>query len=125
MFSDFPGNQQNRAVAYAGLGLNGFVMITLGTLVAPHPWPAVLAMFVIGVVVTFSGVLSETIAASFLGALSVLRSSALTTGTRVWRAVIGTGIGFLVGAALFRVPPECGACSRSRRCAPPPESSPR
>ncbi|MGB3357141.1 MAG: FUSC family protein, partial [Mycobacterium sp.] len=36
-----------------------------------------------------------------LGALSVLRSSALTTGTRVWRAVIGTGIGFLLGAALI------------------------
>ena len=36
-----------------------------------------------------------------LGALSVLRSSALTTGTRVWRAVIGTGIGFLLGAVLI------------------------
>jgi hypothetical protein len=33
--------------------------------------------------------------------LSVLRSSALTTGTRVWRAVIGTGIGFLLGAMLI------------------------
>ena len=31
----------------------------------------------------------------------MLRSSALTTGTRVWRAVIGTGIGFLLGAALI------------------------
>ena len=35
--------------------------------------------------------------------MSVLRSSALTTGTRVWRAVIGTGIGFLVGAAVISV----------------------
>ncbi len=31
-----------------------------------------------------------------LGALSVLRSSALTTGTTVVRAVIGTVIGFLI-----------------------------
>ena len=37
VFTDFPGNRQNRAVAYAGLALNGFVLITLGTLVAPHP----------------------------------------------------------------------------------------
>ena len=36
-----------------------------------------------------------------LGALSVLRSSALTTGTRVWRAVIGTGIGFIFGVVVI------------------------
>ena len=63
VFSDFPGNRQNRAVAYAGLALSGFVMITLGTLVAPHPVPSVLLMFALGVVVSFSGVFSETIAA--------------------------------------------------------------
>ena len=34
-----------------------------------------------------------------LGAMSVLRSSALTTGTRVLRAVTGTAIGFVLGAA--------------------------
>jgi hypothetical protein len=33
----------------------------------------------------------------------VLRSSALTTGTRVRRAVTGTGIGFLLGAAVIAV----------------------
>ena len=60
VFVDFPGNRQARALAYAGLGLNGVVLITLGTLVAPLPWPAVLMMFVLGVAVTFSGVLSET-----------------------------------------------------------------
>ena len=63
VFSDFPGNRQARALAYAGLALNGFVMITLGTLVAPHTLWSVLAMFVIGVVVTFSGLFTETIAA--------------------------------------------------------------
>ena len=38
-----------------------------------------------------------------LGAMSVLRSSALTTGTKMGRAVIGTGIGFLLGAAVISV----------------------
>ena len=38
-----------------------------------------------------------------LGALSVLRSSALTTGTKMLRAVVGTGIGFVLGALLISV----------------------
>ncbi len=38
-----------------------------------------------------------------LGAMSVLRSSALTTGTKMVRAVLGTGIGFLLGALLITV----------------------
>jgi hypothetical protein len=38
-----------------------------------------------------------------LGALSVLRSSALTTGTKMLRAVLGTGIGFILGALLIGV----------------------
>ena len=38
-----------------------------------------------------------------LGALSVLRSSALTTGTKTLRAVVGTGIGFVLGALLISV----------------------
>jgi uncharacterized membrane protein YccC len=36
-----------------------------------------------------------------LGAMSVLRSSALSTGTNVIRAVVGTAVGFLLGAALI------------------------
>ena len=38
-----------------------------------------------------------------LGAMSVLRSSALTTGTKMLRAVVGTGIGFVLGAVLISV----------------------
>ena len=38
-----------------------------------------------------------------LGAMSVLRSSALTTGTKMLRAVLGTGIGFVLGALLIGV----------------------
>ena len=45
------------------MGFNGAVLITLGTLVAPHPWLSVALMFVLGVAVTFSGVLSEIVAA--------------------------------------------------------------
>jgi uncharacterized membrane protein YgaE (UPF0421/DUF939 family) len=36
-----------------------------------------------------------------LGAMSVLRSSALTTGTRVIRAVAGTAVGFVLGAVVI------------------------
>ena len=38
-----------------------------------------------------------------LGAMSVLRSSALTTGTRVLRAVAGTAIGFVLGAVVIEL----------------------
>ncbi len=38
-----------------------------------------------------------------LGAMSVLRSSALTTGTRVLRAVAGTAVGFVLGALLIEL----------------------
>ena len=60
---DFSGNRQVRAPAYCGLGFNGAVLITVGTLVAPIPWLAVIVMFLLGVAVTLAGVLSETIAA--------------------------------------------------------------
>jgi uncharacterized membrane protein YccC len=36
-----------------------------------------------------------------LGALSVLRSNAASTGVNAWRALLGTAIGFAVGAALL------------------------
>ena len=48
VLADFPGNRQTRAVAYAGLGLNGVVLITLGTLVSPHAWLSVALMFALG-----------------------------------------------------------------------------
>lgn len=61
--ADFPGNRPARALAYGGLAVNGAVLIVLGTVLAPHPWLSVAAMFVVGVAVTFSGVLSEIVAA--------------------------------------------------------------
>ncbi|KHO20363.1 fusaric acid resistance protein [Mycolicibacterium setense] len=61
--ADFPGNRPARALAYGGLALNGLILIVLGTILAPYPWLSVAAMFVVGLVVTFSGVLSEIVAA--------------------------------------------------------------
>ena len=108
VFSDFPGNRQNRAVAYAGLGLNGFVLITLGTLVSPHPWPAVLAMFVLGVVVTFSGVLSETIAAGQRATLLTFVLPACTPPGPIEERLLGWAIALAVcvPAALFVLAPR-------------------
>ena len=34
---DSPGNRPARALAYGGLGVNGVILITLGSLVAPIP----------------------------------------------------------------------------------------
>jgi len=108
VFSDFPGNRQNRAVAYAGLALNGFVLITLGTLVSPHPVPAVLAMFVLGVVVTFSGVLSETIAAGQRATLLTFVLPACTPPGPIGDRLLGWTIALAVcvPAALFVLPPR-------------------
>ncbi|MBX7449090.1 FUSC family protein [Mycolicibacterium sp. 3033] len=108
VFSDFPGNRQNRAVAYAGLGVNGFVLITVGTLIAPHPWPAVALMFALGVVVTFSGVLSETIAAGQRATLLTFVLPACTPPGPIGERLAGWAIALAVcvPAALFVLPPR-------------------
>ncbi|BBX19320.1 FUSC family protein [Mycolicibacterium duvalii] len=108
VFSDFPGNRQNRALAYAGLGLNGFVLITVGTLVAPYAWPAVLVMFVLGVVVTFSGVLSETVAAGQRATLLTFVLPACTPVGPIDERLLGWAIALAicVPAALFVLAPR-------------------
>ncbi|MEW5811897.1 MAG: FUSC family protein [Actinomycetota bacterium] len=108
VFSDFPGNRQNRAVAYAGLGLNGFVLISLGTLLAPHPWPAVVVMFALGVAVTFSGVLSETVAAGQRATLLTFVLPACTPPGPIGERLAGWAIALAVcvPAALFILPPR-------------------
>ncbi|KRE27341.1 fusaric acid resistance protein [Mycobacterium sp. Soil538] len=108
VFSDFPGNRQNRAVAYAGLGLNGMVLISLGTLIAPYPWPAVVLMFVLGVAVTFSGVLSETVAAGQRATLLTFVLPACTPPGPIGERLLGWTIALAVcvPAALFVLPPR-------------------
>ena len=107
VLADFPGNRQNRAVAYAGLGFNGTVLISLGTLVAPHPWPAVALMFALGVVVTFAGVLSETIAAGQRPTLLLFVLPACTPPGPLGERLLGWGVALAVcvPAALFVLPP--------------------
>jgi hypothetical protein len=61
--TDFPGNRQNRAVAYLGLGLNGSILIVLGTLVTRVAWLAVMLTLILGVAVTLAGALRETMSA--------------------------------------------------------------
>src|SRR6201991_2837318 len=108
VLADFPGNPQMRALAYAGLGINGAVLITLGTLVAPHAWLSVALMFALGVAVTFSGVLSETIAAGQRPTLLTFVLPACTPTGPVADRLLGWGIALAVcvPAALFLLPPR-------------------
>ena len=108
VLADFPGNRQTRAVAYAGLGINGAVLITLGTLVSPHAWLAVVLMFVLGVAVMFSGVLSETIAAGQRPTLLTFVLPACTPPGPIDERLMGWAIALAVcvPAALFLLPPR-------------------
>ncbi|MDX1885227.1 FUSC family protein [Mycolicibacterium sp. 120270] len=108
VLADFPGNRQTRAVAYTGLAINGAVLITVGTLVAPHPWLSVALMFVLGVAVMFSGVLSETIAAGQRPTLLTFVLPACTPPGPIDERLLGWAIALAicVPAALFFLPPR-------------------
>jgi uncharacterized membrane protein YccC len=108
VLADLPGNRPNRAVGYAGLGFNGAVLITLGTLVAPIPWLAVTTMFVVGFAVTLAGVLSETIAAGQRATLLTFVLPACTPVGPIGERLLGWAIalGVCVPAALFLLPPR-------------------
>src|SRR5690348_3273980 len=105
---DFPGNRPARALAYGGLGFNGAVLITLGTLVSPHPWLSVVAMFVLAVVVTFAGVLSEIVAAGRRATLLTFVLPACTPVGPIPERLLGWAIALTVcvPAALFVFPPR-------------------
>ncbi|WNG93003.1 FUSC family protein [Mycobacterium sp. ITM-2016-00318] len=108
VLADFPGNRQTRALAYTGLGINGAVLITLGTLVSPHPWLSVGLMFALGVAVMFSGVLSETIAAGQRPTLLTFVLPACTPAGPIDERLLGWAIALAVcvPAALFFLPPR-------------------
>lgn len=105
---DFPGNRPARALAYGGLGFNGAVLITVGTLVAPHPWLSVALMFVLGVAVTFAGVLSEIVAAGQRATLLMFVLPACTPVGPLPERLLGWLIALVVcvPAALFLFPPR-------------------
>jgi uncharacterized membrane protein YccC len=108
VLADFPGNRQTRAVAFAGLGLNGAVLIPLGTLVSPIPWLAVTTMFVLGVMVTFAGVLSETIAAGQRATLLTFVLPACTPPGPIGDRLLGwlIALAICVPASLFFLRPR-------------------
>jgi hypothetical protein len=108
VLADFPGNRQGRALAYGGLGFNGAVLITLGTVVAPIAWLAVTLMFVLGVAVTLSGVLSETLAAGQRPMLLCYVLPACIPPGPIGERLLGWAIAlaFSVPASLFLLPPR-------------------
>ncbi len=106
--ADFPGNRAARALAYCGLGVNGAVLITVGTLVAAYPWLSVGLMFVLGVAVTFSGVLSEIVAAGQRATLLTFVLPACTPVGPIPDRLLGwlIALAVCVPAALFILPPR-------------------
>jgi hypothetical protein len=105
---DFPGNRKGRALAHCGVGLNGTVLISVGTLVAPMPWLAVTLMFILGVAVTSAGVLSETIAAGQRVTLLAYVLPVCTPVGPIGERLLGWVIALVicVPAALFLLPPR-------------------
>jgi hypothetical protein len=115
--TEFPGNRQQRAVAYLGLAVNGFVLITLGTLVAPVAWLAVTLMFLLGVAVTLAGMLSATMSAGQRATLLSYVWPVCTPVGPIGDRLLGWLIALVlcVPAALFVLPPR--HYDELRRCA--------
>lgn len=106
--TEFPGNRQQRAVAYLGLAVNGFVLITAGTLVAPVAWLAVTLTFLLGVAVVLAGMLSATMSAGQRATLLFYIWPVCTPGGPVQERLLGWAIALAlcVPAALFLLPPR-------------------
>ncbi|MCB0932962.1 MAG: FUSC family protein [Mycobacterium sp.] len=107
--ANFPGTTGNRALGYLGLAVNGAILITLGTVAAPHVWVAVPLCFVVGALVSILGLLSEIIAASQRATLMtfVLPICIVPTGP-VSDRLLGwvLALTVCVPAALFLFPPR-------------------
>jgi Fusaric acid resistance protein-like len=106
--TDFPGNRQNRAVAYLGLGLNGSILIALGTVVTRVAWLAVTLTFILGVAVTLAGVLSETMSAGKRATLFCFVWPLCTPPGPVSERLLGwlIALALCLPASLFLLPPR-------------------
>jgi len=106
--TEFPGNRQQRAVAYLGLTVNGIVLIALGTLVAPIAWLAVTLMFFLAVAVTLAGMLSSTMSAGQRATLLCYVWPVCTPVGPVGDRLLGwlIAVAVCVPAALFLLPPR-------------------
>ncbi|MGO9252953.1 MAG: FUSC family protein [Mycobacterium sp.] len=106
--TDFPGNRQQRAVAYLGLAVTVSVLITVGTVVAPIAWLAVALMFFLGVAVTLASMLSATMSAGQRAALLSYVWPVCTPGGPIGERLLGWLIALVVcvPAALFFLPPR-------------------
>jgi hypothetical protein len=106
--TEFPGNRQQRALAYLGLTVNGVVLITAGTLVAPIAWLAVTLMFFLGVAVTLASMLSTTMSAGQRATLLFYVWPVCTPVGPIGERLLGWLIAVVlcVPAALFFLPPR-------------------
>lgn len=107
--ADFPGTIATRALAYGGLAVNGAVLITLGTLAAPHPWIAVPLCFAVGALVVFLGLLSDVVAAGQRATLMIfILPVCIRPPGPLEDRLLGWGIALLicVPAALLVFPPS-------------------
>lgn len=64
VLGDFGGRRRPRVAAYLGATVVGALLVALGTLAAPAPWTAALAMFLVGFCVQFAGVFGGYAAAA-------------------------------------------------------------
>ena len=105
---DFPGNRTGRAVSYAGLAVTGALLISLGTVVGPHPLLSVPTMFCIGILITFAGVLSTAIAAGQRATLLTFVLPACTPVGPLGERLLGwcIALAVCVPAAFFLFPPK-------------------
>jgi uncharacterized membrane protein YccC len=106
--TEFPGNRQQRAVAYLGLTVNGIVLIALGTLVAPIAWLAVILMFFLAVAVTLATMLSSTMSAGQRATLLFYVWPVCTPVGPIGERLLGflIAVSLCVPAALFFLPPR-------------------
>jgi uncharacterized membrane protein YccC len=106
--SDFPGSVGTRAAAYTALGVNGALLIALGTWAAPHPLIAVLLCFAVGALVSFLGLLSEVVAAGQRATLMVFLLPVSMPVGPLSERLVGWLLALLVcvPAALFLFPPR-------------------